>query len=242
MDETTKNKIRQIITENHIIKFFDSEIHAKNLLNKGEMLFNTLEHFAKLEQAGRGDSSEITFKCSGTLYYKKPNDTQYSKLIDFNSFGRDKYRPIYCYTRLTKINFKDNGAMCFDNETLNQLGLDKNSLYGVILDKILFENKVIEYLKNFNIGCDIANIKYTDEELNPQMVLQAQLNKSNLAYFHKPCKFKGQQERRIMLGEHLDKLIERGIVKKFNDGGKIYIGDLSSFGHLCRVVNYPIND
>lgn len=236
------DKIRRIITENHIIKFFDNEIHAVNLVHKGEMLFNTLEHFAKLEQAGRGDSSEITFKCSGTLCYKKPSETHYNKLLDFNSLGRDKYRPIYCYTRLTKINFKDNGAMYFDNETLNQLGLNKNSLYGVILDKVLFEKKVVEYLKQFNLGYDIANIKYTDEELDPQMIMQAQLNISNLAYFHKPCQFSGQQERRIMLGEHLDKLIERGIVEKFNDGGKIYIGDLSSFGHLCRVINYPIND
>ena len=240
MDKMARDKI---ITDNHIIKFFDNELHAKNLLTKGEMLFSTLEHFAKLEEDGRGDSNEIYFKCSGTLYYKEPNDKLYNKLVDFKTMGRDKYRPIYCYTQLNAINFKDNGAMYFNNETLQQFGLNKNSLYGVILDRRLFENKVIDYLHKFNIGYDIANIKYTDEELTPQMVMQAQLNISNLAYFHKPSKYKGQQERRIMLGEHLDKLIELGIVEKFkDDSGKIYIGDLSSFGHLCRVVNYPISD
>lgn len=199
MDKVSQDKIKNIISENHIIKFFDKETYAKNLLDKGEMLFNTLEHFAKLEQAGRGDTTETIFNCSGTLYYKEQNETKYNKLFDFNSLGRDKNRPIYCYTRLTKRNFLDNGAIYLDNETLNQFGLDKSSLYGVILDGKLFEDKVIQFLNAFDIGYDIANIKYTDEEIEPQMIIKAQLNKSNLAYFHKPTKFSGQQERRIML-------------------------------------------
>lgn len=226
------------ISEKYIIKFFDNELHAENLLNKGEMLFNTLSHFAELEQVGRGDKTERVFNSSGTLYFKMPEETRYQKLLDYDSIMRDIKRPVYCYTRLTKNNFLYSGAIGLDSEMLNQFGLSNNSLYCVVLEKRAFENKVIEFLSNYGIGYDIANIRYTNEEIDHEMVMKALSGQSNLAYFHKPLEFRGQQERRIMLAENIDDLIKRGIMEKFNDGGKIYIGELSSLGIICKVVKY----
>lgn len=232
--------MKDIISENHIIKFFDNEIYAKNLLFNGEMLFNTLEHFAKYGQAGRGDPSEIVFKISGTICYQDPQDGLYCKLIDFNNINRDKKRLIYCYYDLRKINFNQNNKMYFNLDELKHFSSDNNSLYGVILDRNKFENRVIEYLRKYNIGYTIANINYTDEEVDPFLVLQAQQRQSDLAYFQKSQKYEGQQERRIILEAHLDELLKVKAAEKFNDGCKIYIGDISSFGHLCKLVNFPI--
>lgn len=238
MDIASRENIENLISEKHIIKFFDNETHAENLLNKGEMLFNTLAHFAKLEQPGRSDPTESLFNTSGTVYFKTLKETKYHKLIDYNSLKRDIERPVYCYMRLTKNNFLDSGAVSLDSEMLNQFGLTENSLYCIVLDRCAFENKVSEFLNKIGIGYSIANIRYTDEEIDHEMVMQALFKQSNLAYFHKPLKFSGQQERRIMLDEHIDELIERGIMEKFKDGGKIYIGELSSLGYICKVVKY----
>ena len=107
-----QSEMKNIISENHIIKFFDKEEYAQKFLFNGEMLFNTLEHFAQYGQAGRGDPSEIVFKISGTLCYQDPHDGLYCKLIDFKNINRDKKRLIYCYYDLRKINFIQNNKKC----------------------------------------------------------------------------------------------------------------------------------
>ena len=53
MELITREKHRNLISEEHIIKFFDNETHAESLLNNGEMLFRPLKHFTELEEAGR---------------------------------------------------------------------------------------------------------------------------------------------------------------------------------------------
>ena len=108
------------------------------------------------------------------------------------------------------------------------------------MDRNKFENKVIEYLRKYNIGYTIANMNYTDEEVDPFLVLQAQQRQSDLAYFQKSQNYEGQQERRIILEAHLDELLKVKAAQKFIDGCKIYIGDISPFGHLCKLVNFPI--
>ncbi len=46
-----------------------------------------------------------------------------------------------------------------------------------------------------------------------------------------------REERRIMIDENIDSLIERGVGEKFNDGIKFYIGDLSKVGSGAKSVS-----
>ena len=235
--------MKDIISENHIIKFFDEEEYAKKFLFNGEMLFNPLERFAGYAKIGRGDPDEKVFKCHGAIYCKEQSDEPYRKLVDFNSLERDKKRLIYCYATLRKGNFSPNGAFRFNIEALQQFALENSPVFGVILDREQFENKVTTFLRKAGVGFTIADIKYTNEEVSPQLVIQAQLNQSDLAYFHKSLNFYGQQERRIILREHLETLVERGIAEKFKEGGgKIYIGDITALGRLCKVEKSPNNE
>lgn len=234
-----QREIENIISENHIIKFFDKEEYAQKFLFNGEMLFNTLAYFASYEKIGRGDPAEKVFKCHGSIFCQEQNGEPYRKLVDFTTLKRDTKRLVYCYATLRKENFSPDRAFRFNIEALKQFASENSPVFGVILNREQFENKVATFLNKAGVEFTIANVKYTNEEIPPQLVLQAQLNQSDLAYFHKPLIFQGQQERRILLHEHLETLVERGVAEGFKNGGKIYIGDISAYGHICKVADFP---
>lgn len=48
-------RAQDILTTDHIIKFFDDESFAEKLLKYGEMLFRPIRSFKESTQLGRGD-------------------------------------------------------------------------------------------------------------------------------------------------------------------------------------------
>ena len=115
-----------------------------------------------------------------------------------------------------------------------------NQTFCAVLDKALFEKKILEFLNAHDIAATIANIKYSDDDVDKEIIMQTLSGDSDLAYFHKSKAYKEQQERRIMIDENIDSLIERGGGEKFNDGIKFYIADLSKVGCIAKPIFFNL--
>ncbi len=74
MREPKQIKAQEIFSTHHVIKFFDDERYAKDLLRTGEMLFRTIKSFKVSKQPGRGDKKDIgiyecvQFSCNHSKY------------------------------------------------------------------------------------------------------------------------------------------------------------------------------
>ena len=97
--------------------------------------------------------------------------------------------------------------------------------------------KILEFMNVYNLAATIANIKYSNDDVDKELIMQTQSGESDLAYFYKSKAYEEQQERRIILGENIDSLIKRGVGERFKDGIKIHIGSLSK-GYIVKTVNF----
>lgn len=230
-------KAQDILSTNYIIKFFDDERFAERLLNTGEMLFRPIKSFKESKQPGRGDIDEGKVNCHFSLYCKESKDTLYNKLCDVTAVHLNTNRPIYCYSRLSGRNFHPNGAIYLNPKMLNDFSSGKQT-FCAIIDRVPFENKILDFLKSHDVAATIANVKYSEDDVEVGIIMQTQAGKSDLAYFQKSKAYEEQQERRIILGEPIDSLVEREVGEKFGDGIKIKIGNLSKMGYIAKPVNF----
>ena len=239
MRELKQIKAQEIFSTNHVIKFFDDESYAKELFRTGEMLFRPIKSFKESKQPGRGDAGEGKVNQHFSLYCKKDKDDLFEKVVDITAIHLDVNRPIYCYSRLTGRNFHPNGAIYINPQMINDFSSGKQT-FCAVLDKALFEKKILEFLNAHDIAATIANIKYSDDDVDKEIIMQTLSGESDLTYFHKSKAYKEQQERRIMIDENIDSLIERGVGEKFNDGIKFYIGDLSKVGCIAKPIFFNL--
>lgn len=230
-------KAQDILTTNFIIKFFDKEKFADSLFNTGEMLFRPIKSFKESEQQGRGDINEGKVNCHFSLYGKKVEYALYKKLGDITEVHLDINRPIYCYSRLSGLNFHPDGTIYLNPQMLKDFG-SREQTYCAIVDRVPFENKIFNYLKTQGLGVTIANVKYSDNDVDYKIIVQVQTGKSDIAYFQKSMAYSAQQERRIVLSENIDYLVKHGIGKRFNDGIKIKIVNLMEMGYIAKTVNF----
>lgn len=237
MRELKQIKAQEIFSTNHVIKFFDDKSFAERLLCTGEMLFRPIKSFKESKQPGRGDAGEGKVNQHFSLYCKKENDEFYEKVVDITAIHLDVNRPIYCYSRLTERNFYPNGAIYINPQMIKDFSSGKQT-YCAVLDRNYFEKKIMKFLDAHDIAATIANVKYSDDDVDNEIIMQTQSGESDLAYFHKSKAYEEQQERRVILGESIDSLIERGVGERFNDGIKFYIGDLSKIGYIAKPVNF----
>ncbi|MDE6504621.1 MAG: hypothetical protein K2L42_01990 [Clostridia bacterium] len=237
MKKLKQIKAQDIMSTNHVIKFFDDESFAEKLFSTGEMLFRPIKSFKESKQPGRGDVDEGIVNCHFQLYCKEVNDTLYKKLGDVTAVHLDDNRPIYCYYQLSGRNFHPNGAIYLNPKMLKDFSSGKQT-FCAILDRVLFENQIMSFLNAHDIAATIANVKYSDENVDIGIIMQTKAGKSDLAYFQKSKEYEEQQERRIILGESIDSLVKRGIGEKFGDGIRIKIGNLSKMGYIAKPVNF----
>lgn len=169
-----------------------------------------------------------------SLYCKKDNDDLFEKVVDITAIHLNVDRPIYCYSRLMERNFHSNGALYINPQMIKDFSSGKQT-FCAILDRNSFEKKILEFLDMYDVAATIANIKYSDDDVDKEIIMQTQSGESDLAYFHKNLKYKEQQERRIILGETIESLIKRGVGKRYKDGIKICIGSLSKLGYKAKV-------
>ncbi len=237
MRELKQIKAQEIFSTNHVIKFFDDESHAKELFRTGEMLFRPIKSFKESKQPGRGDVGEGKVNQHFSLYCKKDNDDLFEKVVDITAIHLDVNRPIYCYSRLTGRNFHSNGAFYINPQMIKDFSSGKQT-FCAVLDRNYFEKKIMKFLDAHDIAATIANVKYSDDDVDKEIIRQTQSGESDLAYFHKSKAYEEQQERRIILGESIDSLVERGVGERFNEGIKFYIGNLSKIGYIAKPVNF----
>ncbi len=236
MRELKQIKAQEIFSTQHIIKFFDDECYAKELLRTGEMLFRPIRSFKKSEQPGRGDKCEGKVNQHFSLFCNKGDDNFFEKVVDITAIHLNVDRPIYCYTRLMERNFHSNGAFYINPQMIKDFSSGKQT-FCALLDRNSFEKKILEFMDKYDISATIANIKYSDDDVDKEIIMQTQLGESDLAYFHKSKAYEEQQERRIILGESVDSLIKRGVGERYKDGMKIHIGSLST-GHIIKMMNF----
>ncbi len=230
-------KAQDILSTDHIIKFFDDERFAEKLFSTGEMLFRPIKSFKESKQPGRGDAQEGKSNCHFSLYCKEVKDALYEKLCDVTAVHLDDSRPIYSYLQLRSRNFHPNGAIYLNPKMLNDFSSGKQT-FCALLDRVPFENKVLDFLKAHDVVATIANVRYSDDDVDVGIIMQTQAGESDLAYFQKSKAYEEQQERRIILGEPIDSLVERGVGEKFGDGIKIKIGDLTKMGYIAKPINF----
>lgn len=124
-----------------------------------------------------------------------------------------------------------NGEFYFSTKALKDFG-SGNQTYCAILDRVQFENRILEYCNTNDIPIAISNVIYSDNDIGYEMINQMQLGENPLPYFYKRKIFEEQQERRILIRENIDSLEKRGIGKAFRDGLIIRIGSLSDIGYI----------
>ena len=230
-------KAQDIISANYVIKFFDDECWAENLFSTGEMLFRPIKSFIKSKQPGRSDSNEGKVNCNFKLYFKGGDAASYKKFGDVTAVQFDVNRPIYSYYRLCGRNFDPNGAIYLNPKMLKDFSSGKQP-FCAILDRDLYEKKVMDFFKDHDIAVSIGNVNYSDEAVDSGTIMQMLSGKSDLAYFRKSKEYEEQQERRIVLGEHIDSLVKRGIGRSHDGGIIINIGSLSDIGYIGMPVNF----
>lgn len=141
---------------------------------------------------------------------RNDNYVLYEKVADITAIHLDANRPIYCYSRLMERNFYPNDAIYINPQMIKDFSSGEQT-FCAILDRQPFETMVLNYFNKHNVAVTIANIKYSDDDVDKDIIRQTQSVESDLAYFQKSKAYEEQQERRIILGESIDSLVERKV-------------------------------
>ena len=184
-------RAQDILSINYVIKFFDEESFAEKLLHTGEMLFRPIKSFKESNQPGRGDAGEGVVKSHFSLYFKKEQDVLYEKLGDVTAVHLNVNRPIYCYYQLNDRNFHPNGEIYLNPKMLSDFSSGKQT-FCAILDRVQFENRVLNFFNANDIAATIANVKYSDDDVDFEIIRQTQMGESDLAYFQKSKAYEEQ--------------------------------------------------
>lgn len=206
-----------LIESNLLVKI--QKIEYLKQIQQGQIYMKNLRYFNKLKQDGIGDDKEgfLADFTGGELIF----DGVVIAEVKVASVSLHTYSPVFC---LFNPKFECVGAgqyrCIIPKKTIDELAWDTNCEYGaLIIQKPLFDKRMIEKLEELNIGYAYGHVNYTDDfDVPPK-------EESYKVAFRKRKRFEDQSEYRWLLNIDVD------------DNYTLDIGDISEFSTII-----PINE